>query len=181
MDWFWLIGFLVLFIAGGAAYYFWQVVAAQTRDDFRAQQPMLRVTNLSAMHAGNMLTLTPQIENVGRGVAYDCVLHLGGWEGSFAVKKVYPQGPRYQKHAASLVLGPDAPLRAKPQSNGYLRLSYRDHWGLKYDCWYLVTQSPSSQPPLYNIQIDLEHPDVNEPTPSFWEMRTLLRKSMLQD
>lgn len=181
MDWFWLIVFLVLFIAGGAAYYFWQVVAAQTRDDFHAQQPMLRITNLSAMHAGNMLTLTPQIENLGHGVAYDCVLHLGGWEGSFAVKKVYPHGPRYQKHAASIILGPDAPLRSKHQSNGYLRLSYRDHWGLKYDCWYLVTQSPSSQPPLYNIQIDLEHPDVNEPAPSFWEMRTLLRKSMLQD
>lgn len=177
MDWFWLIGFLALFLLGGAAYYFWQVVAAQTLDDFRAQQPMLRVTNLSAMHAGNMLTLIPQLENVGRGVAYDCVLHLGGWEGSFAVKKVYPQGSRSQKHAASIVLGPEAPLRVTLQSNGYLRLSYRDHWGLKYDCWYLVTQSPSSQPPFYNIQIDLEHPEVDEPALSFWEMRTLLRKS----
>lgn len=181
MDWFWLIGFLVLLLLGGTAYYFWQVVAAQTRDDFRAQQPALRVSNLSAMHAGNMLTLSPQIENVGRGVAYDCVLHLGGWEGSFAVKKVYPPGLRYQKHTASLVLGPDAPLRAKSQSNGYLRLSYRDHWGLKYDCWYQVTQSPSSQPPLYNIQIDLEYPEVHEPTPSFWEMRALLRKSLPQE
>ena len=179
MDWFWLIGFLVLFIAGGAVFYFWQIFAAQTRDDFRAQQPVLRVTNLSSMSAGNVLTLIPQIENVGRGVAYDCVLHLGGWEGCFAVKKVYPRGPRYQKHVASLVLGPDAPLRAKPQSNGYLRLSYRDQWGLKYDCWYPVTQSPSSQPPLHNIQIDLEHSDINEPAPSFWEMRTLLRKSTL--
>jgi hypothetical protein len=43
MDWLWLIGFLVLFAAGGAAFYVWQVVAAYTRDDFRAQQPMLRV------------------------------------------------------------------------------------------------------------------------------------------
>lgn len=181
MDWFWLAVFLVLVVLGGAAYYFWQVLAAQTRDDFHAQQPVLRVTNLSAMHAGTMLTLSPQIENVGRGVAYDCVLHLGGWEGSFAVKKVYPKGPRYQKHAASIVLGPDAPLRAKPQSHGYLRLSYRDHWGLKYDCWYPVTQSPSSTPPFYNIQIDLEQPDVNEPDLSFWEMRTLLRKSTPED
>ncbi|MEK7869688.1 MAG: hypothetical protein AAB271_05090, partial [Nitrospirota bacterium] len=88
---------------------------------------------------------------------------------------------RYQKHAASLVLGPDTPLRVKPQSHGYLRLSYRDRWGLKYDCWYPVTQSLSSQPPLHNIQIDLEHPDVNEPTPSFWEMRALLRKSTPQE
>lgn len=90
MDWLWFLGLMVVLFAGGAAYYFWQVLAAQTRDDFRAQQPVLRVTNLSAMHAGNMLTLIPQIENVGRGVAYDCVLHLGGWEGSFSVKKVYP-------------------------------------------------------------------------------------------
>lgn len=181
MDWFWLLGFLLLLIAGGAAFYFWQMLAAQTRDDFCAQQPALRVTNLSAMHAGNVLTLIPQIENVGRGVAYDCVLHLGGWEGSFAVKKVYPQASRSQKHAASIVLGPETPLRVKLQSNGYLRLSYRDHWGLKYDCWYPVTQSLSSTPPLYNVQIDLEHPDANEPAPSFWEMRTLLRKRMRQD
>jgi hypothetical protein len=27
-------------------------------------------------------------------VAYDCLLHMGGWEGNFAVKKVYPYGPR---------------------------------------------------------------------------------------
>ncbi|ULA62712.1 MAG: hypothetical protein LZF86_50092 [Nitrospira sp.] len=181
MDWFWLVGFLLLFLAGGGAYYLWQVVAAQTQDDFRAQQPMLRVTNLSAMHAGAMLTLMPQLENVGRGVAYDCVLHLGGWEGSFAVKKMYPPGPRSQKHTASLVLGPETPLRVKQQSNGYLRVSYRDQWGLKYDCWYPVTQSPGSQPPLYNIHIDLEHPDVNEPAPSFWEMRRLLRKRGVQD
>ena len=181
MDWLWLIAFLVLLIAGGAVFYVWQVIAAYTRDDFRAQQPMLRVTNMSAMTAGNILTLIPQLENVGRGVAYDCVLHLGGWEGSFSVKKVYPQGPRYQKHAASLVLGPDTPLRVKLQSHGYLRLSYRDRWGLKYDCWYPVTQSLSTTPPLYNVQIDLEHPDVNEPTPSFWEMRALLRKSTSQE
>lgn len=99
----------------------------------------------------------------------------------FGQKSVPPPGPRYQKHTASLVLGPDAPIRAKPQANGYLRLSYRDHWGLKYDCWYPVTQSPSSQPRFYNIQIDLEHPDVNEPALSFWEMRTLLRKSTMHE
>ena len=181
MDWLLLIGLIVLFIAGGAAFYFLYGLVARIRDDFRAHQPTLRVTNLSAMNAGNVLTLIPQIENVGRGVAYDCLLHLGGWEGSFAVKKVYPHGPRYQKHMASLVLGPDTPLRVKPQSNGYLRLSYRDRWGLKYDCWYPVTQSPSGTPPLYNVQIDLEHPDVMEPTPSFWDMRKLLRNSTLQD
>lgn len=180
MDWFWLIGFLVLLLTGGAGFYFWQVLEARIRDDFRERQPMLRVTNLSVMNAGNVLTLIPQLENLGRGVAYDCVLHLGGWEGSFAVKKVYPRGPRHQKHTASLVLGPDTPLRTKPQSNGYLRVSYRDRWGLKYDCWYPVTQSPSATPPLYNVQIDLEHPDVNEPAPSLWEMRKLLRGGLEQ-
>jgi hypothetical protein len=133
------------------------------------------VTNLSAMSSGNVLTLFPELENVGGGVAYDCTLHMGGWEGSFAVKKVHPRGPHYQKHVASIVLGPDAPVRVKSLSNGYLRLRYLDRWGLKYDCWYQVTQVHSGAHPLYNIHIDLEHPDMNEPTPSFWEMRKLLR------
>lgn len=181
MDWLWFVGLMVALLAGGAAFYIWQLMAAQTTDDFRSQQPLLRVTNLSTMQTGNVLTLTPEIENVGRGIAYDCVLHVGGWEGTFAVKKMYPRGARHHKQAVSLVLGPDAPIRAKPQSHGYLRLSYRDQWGLKYDCWYPVMQSPSHTSPPFNVQIDLDHPEVNEPAPSFWEMRALLRKGATQD
>ena len=37
------------------------------------------------------------------------------------MKKVYPCNPRYQKHVASIVPGPDAPVRAKPINNGYIR------------------------------------------------------------
>lgn len=174
MDWLLLIGVLVLLIVGGTAAFYLHAFVARTRKEFRDTQPNLRISNLSAMNAGNVLTLSPEIENMGRGVAYDCVLHLGGWEGNFAVKKVCPRDSRYRKHAASIVLGPDAPLRGKPMTNGYLRVSYQDRWGLKYECWYPVTQVKSGAIPLYNIQIDLEHPELTEPNPSFWEMRKLL-------
>lgn len=181
MDWSLLIGLLSLLIIGGTGYFFLHSLAARTRKEFRAHQPNLRITNLSAMNSGNVLTLIPELENVGRGVAYDCVMHLGGWEGNFAVKKVHPHGPRYQKHVASIVLGPDAPLRVKPMTSGYLRLSYRDCWELKYERWYPVTQVRSGAMPLYNVQIDLEHPELTEPNPSFWEMRKLLRNITLYD
>lgn len=181
MDWSLFFVFLALLLIGGTAYFSLHSFVARTRDEFRAQQPKLRITNLSAMNAGNVLTLIPEIENVGRGVAYDCVMHLGGWEGSFVVKKMYPQGPRYQKHAATIVLGPDAPIRVKPMTNGYLRLGYRDRWELKYDCWYPVTQVRSGSPPLYNVHIDFEHPELTEPNPSFWDMWKLLRKVSLPD
>lgn len=179
MDWSLLIGLLSLLIVGGIASFYLHSFVARTREEFRAHQPDLRITNLSAMNSGNVLTLTPQLENVGRGVAYDCVMHLGGWEGNFAVKKVYPHGPRYQKHMASIVLGPNAPLRGKPTTNGYLRVSYRDCWGLKYECWYPVAQVRSGTLPPYNVQIDLEHPELTQPNPSFWEMWKLLRNMSL--
>lgn len=175
MDWVLLSALLCLLIIGGTASFYLHSFLAQTRKQFHDNQPKLRISNLAAMNAGQVLTLSPEIENVGRGVAHDCVMHLGGWEGNFAVRKVYPHGPRYQKHVASMVLGPDAPLRAKPMTNGYLRLSYRDRWGLKYECWYPVTQIRSGAIPLYNVQIDLDHPELTEPKPSFWEMRKLLR------
>lgn len=181
MDWLLLIGLVAVLIVGGTASFFLYAFVVRTRKEFRATQPDLRITNLSAMNSGNVLTLYPELENVGLGVAYDCVMHLGGWEGNFAVKKVYPRGPRYEKHVASIVLGQDAPIREKPMNIGYLRLSYRDRWGQKYECWYPVAQVRSGLIPPYNPQIDLEHPDLTEPHPSFWEMRKFLRSTSPYD
>jgi hypothetical protein len=181
MDWLLLISLVALLIVGGTASFFLYFFIAKTKKEFRATQPDLRITNLSAMNSGDVLTLYPELENMGRGVAYDCVMHLGGWEGSFAVKKVYPRGPRYEKHVASIVLGPNAPIRVKLMTIGYLRLSYRDRWGQKYECWYPVAQVSSGVIPPYNPQIDLEHPELTEPHPSFWEMRKLLRSISLYD
>jgi hypothetical protein len=181
MDWLWILGLVVFLVVGAVAAVYAYAFVARTRKEFRAVQPDLRITNLSAMSSGNVLTIYPEFENVGRGVAYDCLLHMGGWEGSFAVKKVYPRGPRYQKHVASIVLGPEAPVRAKPINNGYIRLRYLDHWGQKYDCWYQVSQVRTGQSSLYNVQVDLKDPQVNEPHPSLWEMRKFLRTVPLLD
>lgn len=181
MDGVWWIGLVLFLIAAGVAAFYLFAWASRTRQEFRAVQPDLRVTNLSAMSAGDVLTLYPEFENMGGGVAYDCTLHMGGWEGNFAVKKVHPRGPRHQKHVASIILGPDAPIRAKPLNNGYLRIRYLDHWGHKYDRWYPVTQTRMPGRPLFDVHIDLEHPEVNEPSPSFWEIRSFLRTSTLQD
>jgi len=175
MDWLSLIGLILFFVAAGIAFFHLYTFVARTRREFLAAQPDVRITNLSAMHSVNVLTLIPELENVGGGVAHDCVLRMGGWDGNLAVKKVRPRGSRHHKHTATIVLGPDAPIRAKPISNGYLRLRYQDRWGHRYDCWYLVTQVKNNQLSLYNVQIDLEHPEVNKPTHSFWEMRKLLR------
>ena len=181
MDWSLWLGLVVFLIATGIGAFYLYTFVASTRKDFHAHQPALRVTNLSAMNAGDVFTLTPELENVGRGVAYDCVLQLGGWEGNFAVRTVHPRGPRYRKHTVSIVLGPDAPIRAKPTSKGYLRLAYRDCWGLTYECWYCVTQVQSVATPLYNIHIDLTHPELTVPNPSFRDMRKLLRSRPLHD
>jgi hypothetical protein len=181
MDWSLFLGILAFLVIGGAGGFYSYRFVARTKQDFRAHQPALRVTNLSAMNAGNVLTLTPEVENVGSGAAYDCVLQLGGWEGKFAVMTIHPQGSRYRKHTVSIVLGPDAPIRSKPMSNGYLRLAYRDCWGLTYECWYPVTQVKSPAAPLYNIQIDLANPELTEPNPSFREMWNLLRSKPLRD
>jgi len=175
MDWLLLIGLLALLIVGGIASFYLYFFIARTKEEFRATQPNLKITNLSAMSSGSVLTIFPEIENVGGGVAHDCILHMGGWEGNFAVKKVHPRGPRSHKHVASIVLGPDAPIRVKPLSNGYIRLRYLDRWGKKYDCWYQVAQVKSDDLSLYNVHIELEHPQLNEPILSFWEMRRLLR------
>jgi len=181
MDWLWLFGLVVLLIVGAIAAFYSYAFVTRTRKEFHAEQPDLRITNMSAMNSGNVLTIFPELENVGGGVAFDCLLHMGGWEGSFAVKKVYPRGPRYQKHVASIVLGPDAPVRAKPINNGYIRLRYLDRWGQKYECWFQGAQVEIGETPLYNVQIDLKDPQLNEPHPSFWEMRKLLRAAPLYE
>ncbi len=181
MDWSVLIALLVFLIVGATAAFYVHTFVARTRKAFRDRQPKLRVTNLSTMNSGDVLRLCPELENVGGGVAYDCVMHLGGWDGNFAVKSVHPHGPRYQKHVISIVLGPDAPIRVKPMTNDFLRLCYRDRWGLTYECWYHVNQLRSGSMPLHNVHIDLEHPDVTEPHPSFWDMWKLLRTSSPRD
>ena len=181
MDWLLLLGLVAFLVVGATVAFYLHTFATRIREEFRAAQPDLRITNLSAMSSGNVLTIYPELENVGGGVAYDCLLHMGGWEGNFAVKKVYPRGPQYQKHVVSIVLSPDAPIRAKPINNGYIRLRYLDRWGQKYDCWYQVAQVEAGETSLYNVQIDLEHPQLNEPHPSVWGMRKILRTTPLHD
>ncbi len=181
MDWSLLIGLPVgLLMIGGGTYGLSRLVS-QTKEQFAAQQPALRVTNLSALNAGDVLTLTPELENIGSGTAYDCVVQLGGWEGNFSVMTIYPREPRHRKHAIPIVLGPDAPIRVALQSNGYLRLACRDCWGLLHECWYPVTQSKNPSTARYDIQIDLSHPTLTEPDLSFWSMRKLLRDTPAQD
>jgi len=175
MDWWLLLGLVSFLIVGAIASFYLFTFVTRTRKEFRAAQPDLRVTNMSTMSSGNILTVYPELQNLGGGVAYDCLLHLGGWEGNFSVKKIYPRGPKGQKHVASIVLGPDAPIRTTLMGHGYIRLRYLDRWGQKYDCWYQVTQVGIGDAPLYDIQIDLEHPELHEPHPSVWEMRRFLR------
>jgi len=170
-----LIGLLAFAIIGGGVAYLAYAFVAKTKKDFHACRPILRVTNLSALNAGQTLTLTPEFENVGRGVAFDCVLQLQGWEGNFSVKCIYPQGPRYTTYAVPIRLGPDAPIRTTSLPRIYLRLSYRDQWGLLYECWYPVEQIQRTGVSLYDLHIDLSHPELTEPMPSFWAMRRLLR------
>ncbi len=181
MDWSLLIGLASIIIAGVPAYFYLESLVAQTRKEFRDNQPNLRITDLSAMNSANVLTLYPEIENIGLGVAYDCTMLMDGWEGSFAVKKVYPRGPRYQKHVASIVLEPEANIRGKPIANACLRLRYQNRWGQKYECWYHVTQVKGGAVPFYNVQIDLAHAGMTEPNPSVWEMRKFLRNITLYD
>ena len=68
MDWLLLIGLVFFLIAGGAASFFLYIFIARTKKEFRATQPDLRITNLSAMNSGDVLTLYPELENVGLGV-----------------------------------------------------------------------------------------------------------------
>jgi hypothetical protein len=74
IDWSVLIGLLVgLALVGAGTYGLYRLVS-RTKEQFHAQQPALRVTNLSALNAGDVLTLNPELENIGSGRAYDCVM-----------------------------------------------------------------------------------------------------------
>lgn len=182
MDWFLLTAFLlVLLILCGAGIFAWSRLVGQTKQEFQQHQPALRITNMSAMNTAETITLTPEVENVGPGVAHNCIVQLAGWEGSFVVKRMYPDGPRYQRHTVPIVLDRDAPIRTRMMSRCYLRLAYQDCWELRYECWYPVTQLKNVKTSLYDIQIDLAHPELTEPDPSFREMWTLLRRTPAND
>ncbi len=181
MDWSLLIGMLILIVGVGSAIFIWRGFVHRLKDDFHAEQPDLRLTNLSALHAGDVITLTPELENVGEGVAYDCVLQLSGWEGNFTVKSMYPPGPRHQTHAIPIVLGPDAPIRVKPLSRCSLRIAYRDHWELRYERWYPVSQVYNIVARLYDVHIELSQPEVTQPNLSTWKMWRFLRTHSADD
>lgn len=181
MDWLLLIAFLVALTISGAGVFALSRFVGKIKHEFQQHQPALRITNLSAMNAEEVVTLTPVLENVGSGVAHDCIVQLAGWEGSFAVKSMYPKGPRYQRHSVPMVLNQNAPIRTRVMSRCYLRLAYRDRWEERYECWYPVTQVKNVKTSLYDIQIDLDHPELTEPHPSFREMWTLLRRIPAND
>lgn len=176
MDWLLLIVLFVALIIAGAGVFALYRFVGKIKREFQRHQPVLRITNMSAMNAGEVVTLTPEVENVGQGTAHDCLVQLAGWEGSFAVKSIYPKGPRHQRHAVPIVLGPTASIRAKLLSRCYLRLAYRDRWEQRYECWYPVAQIKNVKTSLYDIQVDLSNPELTEPHPSFRTMWKLLRK-----
>lgn len=177
MDLSLVIGLLVVLLIGGLVWFLLHRFVANTKAEFREHQPALRITNLSIMNTGDVITVTPEVENMGSGVAYDCLLQLAGWEGSFSVKALYPHGPRYRTHSIPIVLGPGTPIRVKTMSRGYLRLSYRDRWELRYEGWYPVVQVQSANNRLYNIRIDLSQAEFTEPHLSVREMWKLLRQT----
>ncbi|GKS64819.1 hypothetical protein YTPLAS72_21230 [Nitrospira sp.] len=168
---------LVALSIGGIAWFFIRRFINNTTNEFREYQPALSITNLSIMNTADVITVTPEVENLGPGVAYDCVLQLAGWDGSFSVKALYPHGPRYRSHSIPIVLGPEAPIRTKPLSRGYLRLSFRDRWAHRYEYWYPVVQVQSASNRLYNIRIDLSLCEFTEPQLSVRQMWKLLRQT----
>lgn len=177
MDLSLLIPLLIALSIGGIGWFFLHRFVTNTKHEFREHQPALRITNLSIMNTGDVITMTPEVENLGLGVAYDCLLQLAGWDGSFSVKALHPHGPRYRRHSIPIVLGPGAPIRMKPMSRGYLRLSYRDRWEQRYECWYPVAQVQNANNLLYNIRIDLSQSEFTEPHLSVREMWKLLRQT----
>ena len=175
MDWLLLIALLVVLIISGAGVFALYRFVDRIEREFQRHLPALRITNMSAMNAGEVITLTPEVENVGHGAAHDCIVQWAGWEGRLAVQHIHPKGPRYQRHSVPIVLGQDAPIRMKLLSRCCLRLAYRDRWEQRYECWYPVAQVKNVNTSLYDIQIDLSHPELTEPHPSIREMWTLLR------
>ena len=74
MDWLLLLGLVSFLIVGAIASFYLYVFVTRTREEFCAAQPDLRVTNMSAMSSGTVLTIYPELENLGGGVAYDLSL-----------------------------------------------------------------------------------------------------------
>ena len=175
IDWSVLFSSLALLAVIGTAIYLWRGFAHRLKDNFYAEQPDLRLTNLSTLQAGDVVTLTPELENVGEGVAYNCILQLSGWEGQFTANAMYPPGPRHYIHTIPIVLGPDAPIRLKPLSRCSLRIAYQDQWELRYERWYPVTQTQNVATHLYDIHLDLTRPELTQPRPSMWKMWRFLR------
>ncbi len=175
MDWLLLIGLLIFVVGTGAGIFYCRGVITRLWADFRAEQPALSITNLSVLNAGHVITLTPELENVGHGVAYDCILQLSGWEGNFSVRSLHPQGPRHQRHSIPIVLGPDAPIRVKPVSRCYVRVACRDRWEQRYEWWYPVSQVENLSTGLYDVDVNLAEPERTEPHPSHWRVWKLLR------
>ena len=68
MDWLLLLVLISLLIVGAIAAFYLHAFVTRTREEFRAAQPDLRVTNMSAMSSGNVLTIYPELQNVGGGV-----------------------------------------------------------------------------------------------------------------
>jgi hypothetical protein len=176
MDWSLLLYLVIFLVPLGTAILLWRRFVVRLRKAYQAELPALRITNLSALNTADVVTLTPELENVGQGIAYDCVMQLGGWEGHFSVKAMYPRGPRHHTHAVPIVLGPDTAIRTKPISRCYLRLACHDCWEQRYEYWYPVTQVESVSTRLYDVQIDLSEPELAEPNPSIWKMWTFHRK-----
>ncbi len=181
MDWLLLIALLVVLVIAGAGGFALYRFVGKIKREFQGHLPSLRITNMSAMNAGDVVTLTPEVENVGLGAAHDCIVQLAGWDGHFAVKSMYPKGPRYQRHSVPIVLSQEAPIRMKVLSRCYLRLAYRDRWEQRYECWYPVAQIKNVKTSLYDIQIQLSDPELTEPHPSFREMWALLRRTHAND
>lgn len=177
MDWFILSVVLIGLIITGIGISFLRRFIHRTRSQYQQYLPAVRIINLSMMKAEETITLTPELENIGPGVAYDCLLQLSGWDGNFSVKAFYPKGPRYQTHTVPIVLGPNAPIRMKPISRCYVRLAYRDCWEQRYECWYPVVQTPNVNSRLYTVHIDLANPEFTEPHPSVSTMWKFLRRS----
>ena len=181
MDWLLLVGLIMCMLFIGTGGFFWREFAHGIRHDFHAQLPALRVTNMSALHASEVVTLTLDLENVGRGVAYDCILQLSGWDGNFTAKTIHPPGTRYQRHSIPIVLPPHAPIRTKLLSRCMVRVAWCDRWELRYECWYPITQVQNIATGLYNVHINLSEPELRKPSPSLWDMWTFLRKSPAND
>ena len=112
MDWLLLLGLVVFLVVGATAAFYVYGFVTRTQEEFRAAQPDLRITNMSAMSSGNVLTIYPELENVGGGVAYDCLLHMGGWEGhSIEDAPSRPERYREPRHLRFSLGSPDTSNR----------------------------------------------------------------------